>query len=368
MLFFWLAIAGMTFIASAFLVYPLLRHPKTTFLIHEQQQFEALHQLRWGNREVITALIATALMIVLAAALYLHWGASQQWDKYQQQQKQAKEIDLTIKKLGSIENIIAKLQQQLAEKPDARGWFLLGRLYLKTNRFPKAVEAFAQAFKLQPNNPEILVSYAQALYFRDKSTLGPQSKALLTQALQLQPHYPDAINLLAIDAYQQRNYHLAISYWQQLLPQLPADSVAIKDLQAMIAQAEREQSKSGKELAEVKLPIRVDINPTFKKSLTGEELVFIYAQAVQGNAIPLAVVRRQVKELPLDITLTEKMAMVRGASLADATEVRIVARISTSGQPLPQPGDIEGRSGIIPISTAAKTKKINVIIDTEIAN
>jgi cytochrome c-type biogenesis protein CcmH len=72
--------------------------------------------------------------------------------------------------------------------------------------------------------------------------------------------------------------------------------------------------------------------------------------------VPLAVVRKQVKDLPTDFTLDDSNAMSPAARLSNATRVIVGARISKSGNPMSQPGDIEALSE--PVAPGAQGLKL----------
>lgn len=71
--------------------------------------------------------------------------------------------------LGSVEQIIEKLKKQLHARPDARGWYLLGRLYLHQNQFKEAATAFAEGMKLAPADAELKAQYQQALVWEKEA-------------------------------------------------------------------------------------------------------------------------------------------------------------------------------------------------------
>ena len=78
--------------------------------------------------------------------------------------------------------------------------------------------------------------------------------------------------------------------------------------------------------------------------------------------MPLAIVRKQVKDLPYTFTLDDSTAMAPNMALSNFGEVVVGARISRSGQAMPQSGDLEGLSP--PVKVGARN--VAVVIETTI--
>ena len=101
---------------------------------------------------------------------------------------------------------------------------------------------------------------------------------------------------------------------------------------------------------------------TLSKPLQGkaspDDTVFIFAKAAHGPKMPLAILRKQVKDLPVSFDLTDAMAMSPQSKLSGFSEVIVGARISKSGQAMPQPGDWEGHSA--PVKTGTKAIQIEI--------
>ncbi|MGE5128168.1 MAG: tetratricopeptide repeat protein [Sphingomonadaceae bacterium] len=95
---------------------------------------------------------------------------------------------------------------------------------------------------------------------------------------------------------------------------------------------------------------KVSIAPLLA-TLRGSDTVFVIARAPGGSGPPLAVKRFAASDLPANFRLDESDAMMPSRSLAGASEVEIVARLSASGDAIRQPGDLE--SAVVRTKTGA---------------
>jgi len=84
----------------------------------------------------------------------------------------------------------------------------------------------------------------------------------------------------------------------------------------------------------------------------------VLARPAQGSRMPLAAVRVQVKDLPLKFSFDDSMAMSAAAKLSDFSEVVVAARVSKSGNVMPQPGDLEGESKPVRPGTSGMSVEI----------
>jgi len=82
--------------------------------------------------------------------------------------------------------------------------------------------------------------------------------------------------------------------------------------------------------------------PELQQSTNPNDTVFIYAQSLSGPKMPLAIVRKQVFELPVAVSLTDAMAMMPNMKLSNFEQVKLLARVSKSGDAMQQPGDLIG--------------------------
>ncbi len=82
----------------------------------------------------------------------------------------------------------------------------------------------------------------------------------------------------------------------------------------------------------------------------------------EGPRMPLAILRKQVRDLPSEFTLGDTMAMQSGMNLSSSPQVVVGARISKSANATPQPGDLQGLSP--PVRNDAGG--VTVVINTEL--
>ena len=80
--------------------------------------------------------------------------------------------------------------------------------------------------------------------------------------------------------------------------------------------------------------------------------------------MPLAIVRRQVKDLPFDFVLDDSSAMSPATRLsATAGTVLVGARISKSGNAMPQAGDLAGQAGPLTVGATGVVIEISGAVE-----
>ena len=141
----------------------------------------------------------------------------------------------------------------------------------------------------------------------------------------------------------------ALEYWQQALT--VADGNAAESLTSGVAKAKAELAKQGvvfeEDAAEqVELKLELSIDEALASGISDKAVVFVLARP-EGTNMPLAVIRMPYSEFRSSVVLDDSTVMVPGASLAGQPALEVVARVSNSGQPQPQAGDLYGLVGQI---------------------
>ncbi len=265
-----------------------------------------------------------------------------------------------------IESMVARLAQRLESNPDdAEGWIMLARTYSALGRFGEAVGAYAKAEARFPQNAQLLADYADSLAMTQGQSLKGKPEALIQRALQADGSNLKALALAGTVEFEKQDFKKAAEYWKRILPLLPADSEMRDSVRASIKEAEEKQGATFGRSSEIAQASQADkaqapgataaakaarLSGTVKLAsalaarAAPEDTVFVLARPAQGSRMPLAAVRVKVKDLPLAFSFDDSMAMNPAAKLSDFAQVVVAARVSKSGNVMPQPGDLEGVS------------------------
>jgi cytochrome c-type biogenesis protein CcmH len=275
-----------------------------------------------------------------------------------------------------------KLAARLKENPgDAGGWAMLARSYGVLGRSAEAVDAYAKALALSKNDAGLMVDYADALAVKNNRSLAGEPMKLITRALKLDPRNVKALAMAGTDAFDRKDYRTAVKHWEQVVEFGGPDNLFVQQIQAGLAEARQlaglPPAPAAASSGLLAVPPTTVPASTAAVAATGgtiqgtvtlaaalireakpEDTVFIFARAAEGPRMPLAILRRQVKDLPINFTLDDSMAMSPAANLSKAGRVTVGARISRSGNAIPEKGDLAGQSA--PVTVGAKGLVIEI--------
>lgn len=309
-------------------------------------------------------LIATLLLPVAGAGLYMVWGASddvaltlERIPLMQEQQA----VDALMTRIPTLEEpqareqamteLVTRLENIVRIQPDAADvWFFLGRSYMNEQRVADAAHAFARAMDTAGRPPEIVAQWVQAQFFANGSQWSDELQTAVEEVLEANPLDVTTLGLIGIAGFETGNFNVARDAWNRLLDSMdPRDPSALAVLTG-VERAEKaieefgennpqavrgpvlppmpeqsELSQSGRIILEVslsdELAARIDPNAT----------VFVFARAAASGQVPVAAQRLSVANLPTVIELSDADAVMTELQLSKASGIEVQASISSDG-------------------------------------
>ena len=308
---------------------------------------------------------------LLALGIYGFLGNTQALDPANLQAKA--ENDPTPEQVEAmVSGFAARLAAVPAsEAPDPKAWEMLARSYAAMQKFPEASTAYKRAAELNPGNAQILADYADVLAVLQGQSMAGEPIRLIARALVLDPNNLKALALAGSAEFEKKDFAKAAQFWEKASKLAPAGSDFAKGLASSIDEARAASGapalaatavKSVPTLAAAPASIQgvVSLSPALKSKIAPDDTVFIFARAAQGPRMPLAILKRKASELPIIFTLDDSTAMAEDLKLSKFELVVVGARVSKSGNAIPQSGDLVGQSAPL----KAGGSKLTVTIDS----
>jgi cytochrome c-type biogenesis protein CcmH len=269
--------------------------------------------------------------------------------------------------------MIQKLADRLKEQPDnVEGWVMLGRSYTVVGQFPDALKAYERAVALRPDDAQVLADYADSMAVNNNMTLAGEPMKWVRKALQVDPNNLKALALAGTDAFIRKDYAGAVKYWQHLIDIGPPDSEYVREMAAGLKEARElgglpataAKATSGATPAAGAKTVSgvVSLAPALAKSAAPDDTVFILARPSAGRGMPVAILRKNVRDLPIQFSLDDSSSMSPAATLSGAGTVVIEARISKSGNAMRQSGDLAGQSEQVPVGASGLKIEIRDVV------
>ena len=295
--------------------------------------------------------------------------------------------------LASVEEMVQQLADRLEKEPNnPDGWYMLGRSYMSMGRYADAVKALERLREQVGDHPTALVMLADAVAMTQGGRLAGRPAELVHKALEQEPENPTALWLAGNAAEEQADYAQAVAYWRQAEPKLAGKPDLLAELRGLIAAAEQRgglpsstspvpapalaaaaapaahpqpapEAAPPAAAATASLDVSVSLAPDLAAKAGPDDVLFVFARAVQGPPMPLAAARLKVSDLPARVTLDDSMAMMPQMKLSNFDQVQVSARISRGGQPTAQSGDLQSEPQVVPVAAGVA---VNLVIDSEV--
>ena len=307
---------------------------------------------------------------LLALGIYGFIGNVQALDPANLQAKA--ETDPTPEQIEAMVSAFAARLEAVpaSEAPDPKAWEMLARSYAAMQKFPDANKAYKRAVELNPGNAQLLADHADVLAMLQGQSMVGEPTRLFERALVLDPNNLKALALAGSAAFEKKDFAKASQLWSKAQGMAPPGSDFAKGLASSVEEARLASGQVGTPPAVVKstptpdaasasIQGLVSLSPAMKSKVAPDDTVFIFARAAQGPRMPLAILKRKASELPITFTLDDTTAMADELKLSKFELVVVGARVSKSGNAIPQSGDLVGQSAAV----KAGGSKLTLVID-----
>lgn len=313
---------------------------------------------------IIWPIAMSIFVLVFSGYLYTSQGAYELIANTPKVQAGHEALDAEQQMLVQIQKLKTITEQ---EPKNTDAWYSLGQALVGVAEFDQALEAFDRVISIDGVQADLFGAKAQASYYKNDQRITEDVRTYIDKALALDAKDPSTNILLGMDQFVSKNYQRAIDYWQVVIDD-SRPSVNLDALRGAVLEAKNRLSltdgKTGtnSDSAGPQLSLHVSVSEKIIEKLNqGEDrVVFIYAIPADGSRMPLAAVKVNASDLPLDIVLNDSRAMTPQAKLSDVKQVNLFAIISQSGGVGIKSGDYKGEIKNISIS---HTEKIDLIID-----
>ena len=268
-----------------------------------------------------------------------------------------------------IQALVERLAERLKNNPDeVQGWVMLARSYAVLGRFGEAAAAYSHAAERLQGDAQVLADYADTLAMAQGQRLQGEPEKIIARALQVDPNNVKALALAGTVAFEKQDYVSAVAHWERILRLVPQDSDLAQSVRASVAEAQAlgggSRAPQARAAAAGNNAISgvVKLAPELAAKVAPTDTLFIFARAADGPRMPVAIMRKQARDLPAAFTLDDTMAMTPDTRLSNFPRIVVGARISKTANATPQPGDLQGMS---PPVTGSATR-VTVVIDSEI--
>ncbi|NOH79377.1 c-type cytochrome biogenesis protein CcmI [Vibrio sp. RE86] len=304
------------------------------------------------------------LVVVLSYGLYFKFGAS---EDVQQWQEVSANLPALSKKLMSpqgeelsedeMKDLTLALRTRLHYQPeDSTGWLLLGRIALANRDVDTSIGAMKKAYKLESDNPDVMLGYAQALMLSQDDVDQDKARRLLGQLVQ--QDYVDlrVFSLLAFDAYERKDYPAAVRYWSIMQQMIGPSDSRYEMLSRSIDNAKKQMGQqvgTGQSVSvTIKLSEQVQADPN--------AALIVSVHSADGSPMPVAAARYPLGSFPRTVVLDDGNSMLQERKLSSLEALMVRVRIDSDGNVATKDGDWFGESEAVKMG-----EPVEVMIDSQ---
>jgi cytochrome c-type biogenesis protein CcmI len=308
-----------------------------------------------GNNRIF-ALTGGAFVLALTGIFYSFTGSQQQISAWHDAMDNLADYgERAVMQKGEplsqneLQAFALALRTKLSRSGDDEvAWMLLGRVAMSLNEFDMAQQSFDKALRMNPDNMQVLISYSQVLLLEGSEANMTRAAGMLSKVLNVEPTNLDAISLLALIAYERKDWPQAKTAFEVLLASMEKNDSRYNMISERIADIEQQMQSEGSVMPVTTttgaIAVTVDIAKELIDKQPKDGILFIFAKAATGSPMPLAAVKLTKYSFPITVELSDSSAMAAGLNLSSAENIIISARISIDDSVMPSSGELEGHS------------------------
>ncbi|ASM53231.1 hypothetical protein PNIG_a1002 [Pseudoalteromonas nigrifaciens] len=335
-------------------------------LLNELSPEKSLNS-RGNNR--IFALTGGAFVIALTGIFYSMTGNQQQISAWHDAMDNLAEYgERAVMQKGEplseneLQAFALALRTKLSQTGDDEiAWMLLGRVAMSLNEFDMAQQSFDKALQMNPANMQVLISYSQVLLLEGSEASMTRAAGMLSKVLQEEPQNLDAISLLALIAYERKDWVQAKAAFEVLLASMDKADTRYNMIAQRISEIEQQQAQNVDVTKSAAIKVTVNVSTELKNKQPENGILFVFAKALNGSPMPIAVAKLNEYQFPITVELSDANSMVAGLNLSSAEDIVITARISNDDSVMPSSGELEGHSAAL---KRESTRQLQLQIDT----
>ncbi|MBR9874261.1 c-type cytochrome biogenesis protein CcmI [Vibrio sp. J1-1] len=297
---------------------------------------------------LVPSVILTA---VLSYGLYYQFGASQEVVRWQEVSSNLPELSKKLMSSSAeplsdeeMADLTLALRTRLHYQPeDSTGWLLLGRIALANRDVSTAIDSMAKSFNLEPQDPDIMLGYAQALMLSQEEVDQNTARSLLAQLVQQDRVDLRVFSLLAFDAFERQDYPGAIKYWGVMQQMIGPEDSRYEMLSRSIDSARKQMGEAVS--PDKSVAVTISLAPEAQVDPNGVLIVSVHR--ADGSPMPVAAARYPLASFPRTVVLDDGNAMMQGSKLSSLDKLLVRARVDSDGNVATRDHDWHGESGVV---------------------
>jgi cytochrome c-type biogenesis protein CcmH len=273
------------------------------------------------------------LIVVLTLSgtmvLYYRWGARQGLADLRAIETVNQTFSDTLKvpnlSLTALTQLFDTLRHQVRDSAPALA--RLGDIGLQVGWYEKSAEVFEAASRLNAAQIDYTV---QALYAHSLVHEGRLPQDLYIKAMAVSEANPQQfalLNILAIHAYFSEDYVAAMQRWQRLL--IEDRQLTAERRRAMEKALDKARARCAL-TSTTRFRVTLDIAPELRAKVNPTDSIFIAVRAFALDKPPLYVMKCQVMDLPKEVVLDDRYAMIEAPNFSLIPTIEVIAKLSSS--------------------------------------